>query len=410
MQESALQSFLCMAGSEPKSDAARACGPTETDPFDDMHDNQADWDQYASVLPLRWLCEIGEAFDRSDGEAKKFQRWHRWFTYAAALLATLTVVLAIVGLGFVASDPPEASKLRWEDRFDLGELTAASLTLVIVFVGFGLRFKEKWLRLRHRAELYRLLRYNFLIQPSLWSGGQDPQAWIAKEIAGIDKRTGGKLEEAINEPSPSGPYEAVESRMPRHRLQALTQYYLSKRLGPQKEYLANRAQRNEVKDRMRVMLPFFFFGSIVAVAAKLAMKSFHHSWWAFGFVLAATMLPVFAAGLRTYLAAFEFSRNKSRFSAAHKALSETEKSLVQNTFEAVSAEPNRPGHQESLLWGSPLGQVIVVAEQSAMDAAAAHEDEASVYPVLRDLAWCEHVLDAEHREWFRLMYDAEWFG
>jgi hypothetical protein len=66
-----------MADPEPKPDAARACGPTETDPFDDMHDNQADWDQYASVLPLRSLCDIGEAFDRADGEAKKFQRWHR---------------------------------------------------------------------------------------------------------------------------------------------------------------------------------------------------------------------------------------------------------------------------------------------------------------------------------------------
>jgi hypothetical protein len=375
-----------------------------------MHDNQGDWEQYASVLPLRSLCDIGEGFDRADVEAKKFQKWHRRFTCVAAVLATATVVAAIVGLGYSATDPLEASKVKWEGRFDAGELTAASLTLLVVFVGFGLRFKEKWLRLRHRAELYRLLRYHFLIQPSVWDRGQDPQAWIAKQIAEIDKLTAGKLDEAINEPSPSGPYEPVQSRMGRHRLQALTQYYLAKRLGPQKEYLANRTQRNEVKDRMRFMLPYFFFGSIVAVAAKLAMKSIHHSWWAFGFVLAATMLPVFAAGLRTYLAAFEFSRNKSRFSAAHKALSETEKSVVQNTFEAVSAQPDQSTRQESLLWGSPLGQVIVVAEQSAIDAAACHEDETDAYLVLRDLAWCEHLLDAEHREWLRLMYDAEWFG
>jgi hypothetical protein len=399
-----------MAGSEPKPEEVGACGPTETDPFDDMHDNPGDWEQYASVLPLRSLCAIGEAFDRADVEAKKSQKWHRWFTYAAAVLATATVVLAIVGLGYVAADPPEALKVKWESRFDGWELTAASLTFVVVFVGFGLRFKEKWLRLRHRAELYRLLRYHFLIQPSVWDRGQDPQVWIAKQIAEIEKLTVGKLDEAINQPSPSGPYEPVRSRMGRHRLQALTQYYLAKRLGPQKEYLANRAQRNEVKDRMRFMLPYFFFGSIVAVAAKLAMKSLHHSWWAFGFVLAATMLPVFAAGLRTYLAAFEFSRNKSRFSAAHKALSETEKSLVQNTFEAVSAQADQSRRQESLLWGSALGQVIVVAEQSAIDAAATQNDDIEAYAALRDLAWCEHLLDAEHREWLRLMYDAEWFG
>jgi len=393
-----------MADPELKPDEARACGPTETDPFDDMHDNQADWDQYASLLPLRWCCTIGEAFDRADGHAKKYQAWHRWFTYAAAILATATVVFAIAGLGFVA-----AEKLEWEGLLDRLELGAASLTFVVVGVGFFLRFKEKWLRSRHRAELYRLLRYNFLIQPSLWDEEQNPETWIAERIAEIDKLTEAKLEESLKEPSPAGPYEPIESLIGRHKLQALTQYYLAKRLGPQKEYLANRAQRNEVKDRMRYMLPFFFFGSIVAVAAKLAMKHFHHSWWAFGFVIAATLLPVFAAGIRTYLAAFEFSRNKSRFSAAHKALSKTEKSLVQNTFEAVTAPPIQP-HQESLLWGSELGQVIVVADESALVSKPEEEENTEAFAVLRDLAWCEHVLDAEHREWLRLMYDAEWFG
>jgi hypothetical protein len=116
---------------------------------------------------------------------------------------------------------------------------------------------------------------------------------------------------------------------------------------------------------------------------------------------------VLAAGIRTYLAAFEFSRNKSRFYAAHKALSETEKSLLQNTFAVVTAEPAGQMRHESVLIGSNFGQVIVVADNSAMDANSAN---ANAYPVLRDLAWCEHLLNAEHREWLRLMYDAEWFG
>ena len=124
---------------------------------------------------------------------------------------------------------------------------------------------------------------------------------------------------------------------------------------------------------------------------------------------AAILLPVLAAGIRTYLAAFEFSRNKSRFYAAHKALSDTEKSLVQNTFAAVTAEPYGQRRPESVLIGPNFGQVIVVADNDAVDANSAKAD-ANAYPVLRDLAWCEHLLNAEHREWLRLMYDAEWFG
>ncbi len=130
---------------------------------------------------------------------------------------------------------------------------------------------------------------------------------------------------------------------------------------------------------------------------------------AFVFFLAAIVLPVLAAGIRTYLAAFEFSRNKSRFYAAHKALAETEKSLVQNTFAAVTAQPDGQVRHESVLIGSNFGQVIVVADDSATEASSVKPD-ANAYPVLRDLAWCEHLLNAEHREWLRLMYDAEWFG
>ena len=103
--------------------------------------------------------------------------------------------------------------------------------------------------------------------------------------------------------------------------------------------MANRAQRNEIKDQMRHYLPLFFFISIMAVLAKWVANQVGFPRVAFVFFLAAIVLPVLAAGIRTYLAAFEFSRNKSRFYAAHKALAETEKSLVQNTFAAVTARP-----------------------------------------------------------------------
>jgi hypothetical protein len=410
-----------MPAPEPKPEAstsngeARACAPTETDPFDDVLDNQSDWDRYASLLPLRWCCMISDASRPADKQALWFQKRHRFLIYIAALAATSTVVLAIVGLAYRTANgvkPGEgfrkSDKEIVEEWIERGEIVTALVTLVAVGYGRSQRYNVNWLRLRHRAELCRLLRYEFLIQPSLWGGSGSPENWIRTRIGQIEQLTNNAdLEKALNEPSPAGPYEPPDSRMSRESLQALAEYYLAKRLSPQKEYFANRAQRNEIKDQMRNYLPFFFFGSILAVAPKLAFNAggFHRV--AFGFVLAAILLPVLAAGIRTYLAAFEFSRNKSRFYAAHKALSETEKSLLQNTFAVVTAEPAGQMRHESVLIGSNFGQVIVMADNSAMDANSAN---ANAYPVLRDLAWCEHLLNAEHREWLRLMYDAEWFG
>jgi hypothetical protein len=423
MPESALKTTPPMPAPEPKSEAStskrevRVCGPTETDPFDDVHDNQSDWDRYASLLPLSWCCMISDTFDKADKRALWFQRRHRRVVYTAALSASFAVVFAIAGLAYAAANGvkpgakfEDAKKETVEKRIEWVEIATALLTFAAVALGRHRRYKVTWLRLRHRAELYRLLRYEFLIQPSLWSGSESPENWIRKRIRDIEHLTGeDALDKALNEPSPAGPYEPSDSRMTRESLQALTEYYLGKRLGPQKEYLANRAQRNEIKDHMRHYLPLFFFSSSLAVGAKLVSNLLRFHRLAFWFVLAAILLPVLAAGIRTYLAAFEFSRNKSRFYAAHKALSDTEKSLVQNTFAAVTAEPYGQRRPESVLIGPNFGQVIVVADNDAVDANSAKAD-ANAYPVLRDLAWCEHLLNAEHREWLRLMYDAEWFG
>jgi hypothetical protein len=38
------------------------------------------------------------------------------------------------------------------------------------------------------------------------------------------------------------------------------------------------------------------------------------------------------------------------------------------------------------------------------------DEEIDAYAILRDLSCCEHILETEHREWLRLMYEAEWFG
>jgi len=104
--------------------------------------------------------------------------------------------------------------------------------------------------------------------------------------------------------------------------------------------------------------------------------------------LLAALLPAAAAGVRTWRSAFEFSRNKGRFEAAHQALQDLERRLVDEGFAAS---------------GKPTGQASAPGEGKDVE-------ETDAYPILRDLSWCEHILESEHREWLRLMFETEWFG
>ena len=83
------------------------------------------------------------------------------------------------------------------------------------------------------------------------------------------------------------------------------------------------------------------------------------------FLVLAVALPVVAAGIRTWRAAHEFGRNMSRFEAKRSALEELARSL---------GETRSPEAVFHLLWQS------------------------------------EQILEADHREWLRLMLEAEWFG
>ncbi|MFL6227248.1 MAG: hypothetical protein ACJ741_00560 [Pyrinomonadaceae bacterium] len=79
----------------------------------------------------------------------------------------------------------------------------------------------------------------------------------------------------------------------------------------------------------------------------------------------AAILPTFGAGLRAYRSAHEFGRNTVRFRAIHFALE-----LLRDRL-GHGAEPEE-------IW--------------------------------RDLWWSEWLLEAEHREWLRLMIETEWIG
>jgi hypothetical protein len=82
-------------------------------------------------------------------------------------------------------------------------------------------------------------------------------------------------------------------------------------------------------------------------------------------IVLAACLPVLGAGIRTLHTASERRRNAIRFQAKYYTLEKLRQELQQET-----------------------------------DADA----------IFRLLSQCERIMEIEHREWLRLMIEAEWFG
>lgn len=439
----------------PHSSDESSLLPELVECYNDVQDSPKELQHYSPTLPLQWCGDIQAAFKENDDSAIDFQKSHGKLVFHTALWGTGAVILAIVGLAVHATLPKHQQIVLL-----VAETVAGALAAWATWRGTSNEYKEKWLLKRHQAELLRLLKYNFLLRPDIWRGKseQSVKDWITDKIAEVTAMYGKEgqqkaaLHMAVTKPSPHGPFEGVHTRLARREISSLVQYYVEKRLGPQKEFLANRAQRNEFKDQVRHWLPLFFLASIGAVFSKalfevtaIVLEAFHHAslgggvhtavesspsilgklagaseWIAiFIFAMLAALLPTFAAGIRLRLSAGEFARNKNRYESAHKALKELEESILRDTFAAVGST-NRPQEQgpdhlhivreEEFLATSDFAQVRVRTEEITDADSNSGESDVDAYPVLRDLFWCEHILDAEHREWLRLMYDAEWFG
>jgi hypothetical protein len=397
-----------------KADEAATEG---ADSFDDMRDSPAEIQRFPQLpLSFKWCARITGDFRRYDDLAIRFQRNHHRITYAAALLATLAVAAAIIGLSYYPDKSgipqPPAFWLPSKAALEWLELVFASFAVGVVFWGWRSHYRDRWLLYRHQAESCRLLRYAFLIRPAVWRDGEGPaQQWIEPRLQEISDTS---LKAAVVRASPHGPFEGIRSQLPQALLRDLTEYYLARRLNPQKEYLANRVQRNEFSDRIRRYVFVFFFGSIFAVVCKSGVRLlFRNERWELFLALLAALLPAAAAGVRTWRSAFEFSRNKARFEAAHAALRDLEGRLVSEGYTAAEGQEHGATgrrvtvREAQLLTQTQFSRVSIRTEEPASEGSG---QEVDAYEILRDLAWCEHILETEHREWLRLMYETEWFG
>ncbi len=303
---------------------------------------------------------LDQPYARADGAALRHQRWHRRIVDVVAICATLAVLAGIAPLTHLLDE----AVVRWVEVF------SAFVALVAVVLGLWSRRQRRWLLERHKAEQMQMLEYRALFA-FVTDGWCDAAVWeralrdALSHIERDDERAMHRWlgEDNVVEPTPprSGSEPAAEL------VRELAAYYRERRLKPQAAYFDEKARRNAASDeRTRQIIPALFFVSVGAIipAAAIRLAGGGESLSA-SFIVVAAVAPALAGAVRLYRSAHEFSRNALRFHGKRMVL---------------------------MMIGERLG--------------AGHDPAL----VLRDLWNAEEILNAEHREWLRLMIEAEWYG
>jgi hypothetical protein len=366
----------------------------------DMYDSQNDLQRWPKLAPVLQDCEttLGEAYRGADSISRKYHFRHKVAGIVAAFGGMFAVLFAIAQL------PRELpSELRLVGRLAPGtahawETIAAFAAFVAVVVGLRVALSKKWLVEREKAERCRFIKFSFLISPEAWSDPSNVrQAWLSRRVEdmnALNRRVLKRLAEEADKASEAtsvGPAVRIDEAT----LDQLVDYYREKRLCLQLRYFERQAKRRYLWDWLTWVVPFmFFFLSIAAAFAHFfyvlveplldmlptltaeqtrnAIGTHHNSQdpkeldrVSRRLILAAACLPVIGAAVRILRTAHEFGRNTLRFRATSNDLKRLDRDLQKPT-------------------GSPAKLEI--------------------------LQNVEEVLEAERREWLRLMIEAEWFG
>jgi len=348
-----------------------------------MIDTPADFSRWPFLRHVLGECRdlLVAVYTHSDEAALDAQRVHRDWVVRAALFATLAVCIAILQL---------AGLRRFLPRFMPILEGVAGVAAAWAFRK-GKKSRERWLTERHKAERCRLLKFSSLICPDVWAMDGLPPGVCAPELGGETGAVRSMSFEDVkkwldNDNLPSPPGRIFPRSL--KELTELRDYYREKRLKFQAAYFKRQSERDVKRDESWRDLPHRLFTASVMIvglhviieAARYLAERMHPTGsteslpWLEGLldgaIACAALLPVIGSGIRTWRSAHEATRNISRFRAKHLAL----------------------GNIEHRLKGSEI------------------KDAAEAESVLRDL-WCaEQIMESEHREWLRLMMEAEWLG
>jgi hypothetical protein len=285
--------------------------------------------------------------------------------------------------------------------------------LFAVVLGLWAAVSKKWLVKREKAERCRFLKFGLLASPELWGDDrkrEERQALfcdrLKKNLRTLDWQSlqdsvarGDKtFEDTTSRVAASIDEETID----RETLKQLFDYFQEKRLCYQLKYFERQAKRRRRWDRVTRALPLLlFFASIGAALLhslyevdffksllveplldkfpaltpekiKVEIQTHQGSYDPGPYntatllmLMLAACLPVIAAAIRLLRTAHEFGRNTLRFRATSDELNQL------------------------------LDRLEKVADPQTK---------------LEILHKTERALQAEHREWLRLMIEAEWFG
>ena len=324
-----------------------------------------------------------ERFEEADRTAANNRRRYELSAALSAFGGTVAIILAILQLAFhhpLVEAWQEGRRLPVLSLLVL-EILAVAFTFFSVARSLVLYRQEGWLLWRYKAERLRLLFYRLLASPDYWTGrepaGGDYAQWIGREVSEIEVLTRVELQAlARSAPVPEQPEPAACEGVDAADLESLVNFYRSTRLSAQMAYFQARAQESPLSWDNPRLLPFFFFSSVAAVFVHFGFEiasfasrnsqsvAVFRSISVF-FLLLAAVLPAVWAGLKTWRSAHEFTRNAARAAASLGVLKRYSERL------GKEKEPSR---------------------------------------IFATLDLCETFLDAEQREWLRLMLEADWYG
>jgi hypothetical protein len=323
------------------------------------------------LLPLLELCTevIVPRFLAANAVVGQRRQTYLRFAQCAAWLGACAVLFAIIQLAAVISDYPVG---RYIPGLEFGFALAA---VIVALVGLGGTIQQKWFQARYTAEKLRLLKYEFLMRPVLWSGtpsdAEDCRQGLAAEVRRIIATEFSEVQAWMTQGTL--PQVIAHPGLPMEECSEIREYYLRKRLLYQIDYLEGAKNRNlDRNNRSRTWPSVLFFGSVSFVLAHFCVEA---AAWHTGtgtdalvgkvVLIAAAGLPVCGAGIRVIRGVFEYGRNASRNKATHGVLLNLSERL---------RKANEPA------------------------------------AVFREMGFCEQVMEADLREYMRLMVEAEWFG
>jgi hypothetical protein len=315
---------------------------------------------------------VAVPYNVANSAAGAHQRRHRWLARTAILTGAGALMLAILQLGLLNTNP------SWTEPAAYMEVVAAIAGVIAVAVGATAKFDRHWFIQRHLAERLRMLKFRSLGQPDLWCGKTEAwKKWVTDQVGQVREIAGIEAVKSWAEGDAAAPLEPIPADCVADSevLCAYSNYYRWKRVEFQAAYFSIQAAKyRRARPLARLGLPLFFMAITAVVIHIIADIISHHivstrgqaAWhllavWA---LVLAAMLPVVNLCVRAWLGAFEHLRSASLFEAKHHAL-------------------------------------IHISGQ--LDA------ECGKLPQMtRIVAHVEHFLEHEHREWLRLMLEAEW--